>query len=60
MARTGDFNLEYSEAKPDDLKKFNDDKAEAPEEIKVVWGWNDPDNETMKKGATILHKSSTG
>lgn len=60
MARTGDFNLEYSEAKPEDLKKYENEKAEAPEEPKVVWGWNDPDNETMKKGATILHKSSTG
>lgn len=60
MARTGDFNLEYSKAKADDLKKFSDDKVEEADDHKVVWGWNDPDNESMKKGATILHKSSTG
>lgn len=60
MARSGDFNVNYSKAKIEDLMRLSEDKAPEEDTGELVWGWDDPDNEEMKKGATILHKSSSG
>lgn len=60
MARSGDFNVKYSKANIEDLMRLSEDKAPEEDSGELVWGWDDPDNEEMKKGATILHKSSSG
>lgn len=62
MARSGDLDLTYSNIKSDDLKQecANRDNIDYKQHndgvVKHVWGWNDPDNEELKKDVTYLHK----
>lgn len=58
MARSGDFNVKYSEATVDDLMRLQAAKHDEPTEPKeLVWGWDDQDfDQEEKKSATILHK----
>ena len=60
MAKSGDLDLTYSNIKVEDLMRHNEDHhmPEPASGAKVVWGWNDPDNEEFKQYVTYLHKKT--
>lgn len=56
MARSGDFDVKFSNAKLDDLKRLSEEKKnEAEPQEELIWGWDDSDFKD-KNVATILHK----
>lgn len=59
MARSGDFDVEYSDANIQDLMRLSEARHEQAEPTELVWGWDDADfNEDEKKSATILNKAT--
>jgi len=59
MARSGDFNVNYSDAKIEDLMRLSEARHEHTEPTELIWGWDDADfNEGEKKTATILNKAT--
>lgn len=60
MARSGDFNVEYSNANLEELVRISHERHEqTAEPTELIWGWDDADfDESQKKSATILHQNT--
>lgn len=59
MARSGDFDVKYSDAKIENLMRLSEAKHESSEPTELIWGWDDADfDDSEKKTATILNKAT--
>lgn len=58
MAKSGDLNVEYSDASVNDIMQLRELKQEAAHPSEMIWGWDDVDfDPNEKKCATILNKA---